>query len=65
MHVEENLAESTVGVFARAQVHFVPADHGFLSVAAATIRQFAALGEIAIDQSSRHLFWTFDGQLIG
>ena len=44
MHVDEDLGELAVLVFAGAQIDLVAADHGLLRVALAALRQAAALG---------------------
>ena len=43
MHVDEDLAEAAVLVFAGAQIHLVAADDGLLGVALAAIGQALAL----------------------
>ena len=48
MHVDENLAQGAVRVFARAQVHLVPADHRLLRVTLSSFGQFCP-SALAVD----------------
>ena len=52
VHVDEDLAEAAVVIFAGAQVHLVAADHRLLGVALAAIRHLLALAhhDDALDQ---------------
>ncbi|OIQ66908.1 hypothetical protein GALL_515200 [mine drainage metagenome] len=63
VHVDEDLADPAVVIFAGAQVNLVPADHGLLRVALAAIRHPLALAhhDDALDQPLHHLL----GQLRG
>ena len=45
VHVDEDLAEAAVVVFAGAQIDLVAADHGLLGVALAAVRQLLALAQ--------------------
>ncbi len=49
VHVEEDLAEGAVLVFAGAQVDLVVADAGLLRVAGPAVGQTAAVGDVAVD----------------
>ncbi len=58
VHVDEDLAEPPVVVFAGAQINLVAADHRFLGVALAPCRQPLALAQHrdALDDLLHHLF---------
>ena len=49
MHVDKDLGEPAVLVFAGAQIDLVAADRGLLRVALAPVRQTLALGPRTID----------------
>ena len=48
MHVDENLTQRAVLIFARAQIHLVATDHRLLRIALAPLRQLAALRDDAL-----------------
>ncbi len=49
VHVEEDLAQGAVLVFAGAQINLVIADAGLLRVAGPAVGQTAAVGDVAMD----------------
>ena len=59
MHVDEDLAQGPVLVFAGAQIDLVAADHGFLGIAPAPVHQFLALRADLLDD---HLLDDLVGQ---
>ena len=60
VHVDEDLAQPPVAIFAGAQIHLVAADDGLLGIALATFRQLFAVG--ADDLLDDHLFHDLFGQ---
>jgi hypothetical protein len=51
VHVDEDLTQTPVAIFAGAQIDLVAADDGLLGVALAALRQFFAVGadDLAVD----------------
>ena len=51
VHVDEDLAEAAVVVFAGAEIHLVPADDGLLRIALAAAGELLAPAHLALDDS--------------
>ena len=58
MHVDEDLAETAILIFAGPQIDLVPADGRLLGVTLAALRQLLALGRMddALDDLLDHLW---------